>query len=104
MKTNPADITTAFRAIAFICERYHISLEDLEGHCREWRLVWPRWLAILLIKRSTPMGPCQIAHLFNRYHTAILSALRGVENEVQTNGRRAIEVAEVLASFQSLRP
>ena len=67
MKTNPADITTAFRAISFISSRYHVSLGDLDGHCREWRVVWPRWLAMFLIKRSTPMGLRKIAYLFDRY-------------------------------------
>ena len=100
MKTNPADITTAFRAISFISSRYHVSLGDLEGHCREWRVVWPRWLAMLLIKRSTPMGLRKIAYLFNRYPTAIHYALRAVETEVQTNRRRAVEVAEVIGAFE----
>ena len=100
MKTNPADITTAFRAISFISSRYHVSLGDLDGHCREWRVVWPRWLAMLLIKRSTPMGLRKIAYLFDRYPTAIQHALRAVENEVQTNQRRAVEVAEVIGAFE----
>ena len=100
MKTNPADITTAFRAISFISSRYHVSLGDLDGHCREWRVVWPRWLAMFLIKRSTPMGLRKIAYLFDRYPTAIQYALRTVENEVQTNRRRAVEVAEVIRAFE----
>ena len=100
MKTNPADITTAFRAISFISSRYHVSLGDLDGHCREWRVVWPRWLAMFLIKRSTPMGLRKIAYLFDRYPTAIQHALRAVENEVQTNRRRAVEVAEVIGAFE----
>ena len=100
MKTNPADITTAFRAISFISSRYHVSLGDLDGHCREWRVVWPRWLAMFLIKRSTPMGLRKIAYLFDRYPTAIQHALRAVENEVETNPRRAVEVAEVIRAFE----
>jgi len=99
MPLDPSHLTTAFHALSFISQRYGVSLVAIGGHCRQRRLVWPRWLAMYLIKRHTPMGLRRLGYLFHRYPTAIQHALRAVDNEVATNRRSALEVASVLADF-----
>ncbi len=105
MKTKPSDLSLAFHAINFIAARYHVSLSDLEGPCREWRIVWPRWLAMHLVRNYTSLSWVKIARLFNREQTTVMNAIKGVENQVQTSCAHGVEVAHLLNAWeQTLSP
>ena len=101
MTTNPSDITLAFQAINFIADRYHVTLADIEGHCREWRIVWPRWLAIHLVRTYTSLSWVKIGLLFNRHESVIRFAVAGVENQVQTSCAHGVEVVHLLNAWES---
>ena len=102
MKTAPSDLTLAFQAIKFIAERYRVSLADLEGHCREWRIVWPRWLAIHLVRNYTSLSWEKIALLFNRTPDGVRAALAGVERQTQTSCAHGIEVVHLLNTWEAI--
>lgn len=102
MKTSPSDVDVAFRAIKFISERYHVSLADLEGYCREWRIVWPRWLACFLIRKYTSMPWVTIALLFDRNENSIRDAVSGVNCQVETSPAYGVEVVHLLNAWDAL--
>ena len=101
MKTSPQQLALALRAISFIATRYHVTLEDLEGHNREWRIVWPRWLAIHLVRNYTSLPLPKIGLLFDRHRDGIRHALTGVERQVQTSCVHGVEVVHLLNAWQS---
>ena len=100
MKTNPADIDLAFRAINFIADRYHVTRADLEGCSREWRLVWPRWLAMQLVRNYTSLSWPKIGAIFNRSRNTVIHALKGVENQVQTSCPHGVELVHLLNAWE----
>ena len=101
MKTSPTDFDGSLRAITFIAGRYHVTLEDLEGHCREWRFVWPRWLAIHLVRNYTSLSLSRIALLFNRDKGAIRYALAGIERQIETSCAHGVAVAHLINAYEA---
>ena len=100
-RINTHDMDIAFKAICFITRRYAVACADLEGSCREERIVWPRWLAILLIRRHTALTLAKIGFLFNRKEESIRHALLAMEDRVNTNCAQGVEVANLITEFQS---
>ena len=96
------DFDVAVEAAWFITRRYRLSLTDIEGHCREWRFVWPRWLLIMLIHRNTSMPINRIGVFVGRSQEGIKSALRGLNAQVETDFKSAREVAEVATAFSEI--
>ena len=102
--TDPADLTRAAQIIRLVCDRYNVTTSDLEGPARPWRIVWPRFLAIYLIRRFTHLTQIQIGHLFDRNHGTVSTALQALENEVQTNRSASRQLAELEAALKNLQP
>lgn len=90
---TPEAMTVADRAISLVCQTYRVTIEQLESRRRPWRIVWPRFLAMHLIRRYSDASLEGIGHLFNKDHVTVLHALRAVEREVETNCARGREVA-----------
>jgi len=104
------NITVASHIIRLVSRHCNVSIADLESSDRHWCYCWPRWIAIALIRRHTNLSLSKIGCLFNRDHAAILHAIRGADNEVNTNcasGRQFtylhnLVVGEQWASFTRL--
>ncbi len=91
--TNAAvkDLSTVGAIVTLVTQHFDISVAALESHCREWRFVWPRWCAIGLVRYHTSFSLPQIGVLFDRDHSGVFVALRGLEREVQTSCVRGRE-------------
>lgn len=96
---TPTQFTICANAVTFVCDRFHLKPADLESHRRHWCLVWPRWIAINLASTNSGLGYRNLGHFFNRNPNAILHAIRGLENEIQTSCPRAREVAALHSQF-----
>jgi chromosomal replication initiation ATPase DnaA len=97
---TPTELSTAFRIIRFICERYRVTVADIEGPRRHDRVVWPRRCAIALVHRHTAMDNTTIGLLFNRCRTDVVASINTVNDLVKTNqprGREFIALAQTLA-------
>ena len=101
MKTSPSDLDIATKAVVFIAARYHVSIQDLEGHSRKWSLVWPRWLAINLVRGYTSLSLAKIGLLFDRNKSSIHEALSSFGRQIETSAPHAVETVHLLNAWES---
>ena len=84
-----------------VCDYYNIDIERIRGKQREREVVWPRQVAMYLMRQETSASLLQIGtELGGRDHTTIMHGWEKVQTEMTNNDRVRQEVAAVLASLQ----
>jgi chromosomal replication initiator protein len=84
-----------------VCRYYNIKPELLRGKQRERDIVWPRQVAMYLMREETNVSLLQIGNeLGGRDHTTILHGWEKVHAEMAHNDRVRHEIAAVLESLQ----
>jgi len=82
--------------IGAVCKFYKISTDDLFSKKKTKNLVEPRMIAIYLITDLLPMPLAQIGEIFGgRDHTTIIHARDKITDEIKTNTRIKITVADI---------
>ncbi len=99
--TKPAVSTlTANEVLAGICHYYHINVELLRGKQRGRDIVWPRQVAMYLMREETSSSLLQIGTaLGGRDHTTIMHGWEKVHAEMSKNEHVRQEIAAVLESL-----
>ena len=88
-----------------VCSYYNVDLERMRGKQREREIVWPRQVAMYLMRQETTASLLQIgAELGGRDHTTIMHGWEKVQTEITNNDRVRREVAAVLESLQRGKP
>lgn len=98
-----ADYNRLRLIINTICERYHITPSQLGGRSREWKYVFPRWLAIHLITTQTSYDRATIATFFDRCKSDIHYSLRAFARQVEAHPKSSADLAAIEATL-SLTP
>lgn len=84
-----------------VCRYYNVDAEHLRGKQRDREIVWPRQVAMYLMREETDASLLQIgAELGGRDHTTIMHGWEKVQSEVTNNDRVRREIAAVLESLQ----
>lgn len=96
---SPHQLSIAGQALQLVANHFQLTLRDLESHRRTWRLVWPRWCAIALIKRTTTLSKSDIALILGRDHGTICHALIMLDKQIETSLPHAREFTELEAGF-----
>jgi chromosomal replication initiator protein len=69
-----------------VCERFHITREELLSSSRAARLVWPRQVAMYLARENTELTFPDIARRFGgRNHTTVMHAVRRTAHRLTTD-------------------
>lgn len=85
-----------------VCRYYNVQAERLKGKYRDRDSVWPRQVAMYLMRESTSASLLQIgSELGGRDHTTIMHGWEKVHAEMKHNDRVRHEIAAVLESIQS---
>lgn len=88
-----------------VCRYYNVQAERIKGKYRDRDSVWPRQVAMYLMRESTSASLLQIgSELGGRDHTTIMHGWEKVHAEMKHNDRVRHEVAAVLESIQSKQP
>jgi chromosomal replication initiator protein len=74
------DFSLACQIITIVCAHCDLNPSDLESKARPWRIVWPRWMAMFLIRQHTALTFERIGMLFNRDHGSVMNAMEGVKS------------------------
>jgi chromosomal replication initiation ATPase DnaA len=96
---KPTELSTVFMIILRVSTWHNVTTLSLEGSCREWRVVWPRWIAIALARRHTSATWENLAAVFNRHPNSIRAAVRALDRAIATNHKLAREFAAIEASI-----
>ncbi len=84
-----------------VCRYYNVDIERIRGKQREREIVWPRQVAMYLMRQETTTSLLQIGmELGGRDHTTIMHGWEKVQSEVANNDRVRREIAAVLESLQ----
>jgi len=68
---------TGFTVARRVARRYGLTLEDIQGECKDRRMVEIRWETIAAIRRMHPGSTLhQIGRVVKKDHTTVLHALK----------------------------
>jgi|GEM_PF-6490498 len=70
------DTIVATCIIQAVCESAEIEPEEMLSHTRQWRVSYPRFAAMILIRRHTFMSLHDIGKIFKINHANVCYALR----------------------------
>lgn len=98
--SKPASNLTVKEVLEGICRYYNVDPERLMGKQRDREIVWPRQVAMYLMREETDASLFQIGvELGGRDHTTIMHGWEKVHSEVTNNDRVRREIAAVLESL-----
>ncbi|MBO0701531.1 MAG: chromosomal replication initiator protein DnaA [Candidatus Dormibacteraeota bacterium] len=70
-----------------VADYYGISVEDMKSKRRDKHIVFPRQVAMYLIREETPSSLPVIGQAFGRDHTTALHSIDKIQTEAQESGR-----------------
>ena len=92
---------TILEILEGVCHYYNVDPERLKGKERDRDIVWPRQVAMYLMREETNTSLFQIGSaLGGRDHTTIIHGCEKVHTEITSNDRIRREIAAVLETLQ----
>ena len=92
---------TPIEVLEGVCHYYNVDIELIRGKQREREIVWPRQVAMYLMRQETSASLLQIGmEIGGRDHTTIMHGWEKIQREVANNDRVRREIAAVLESLQ----
>ena len=96
LKEKKGEATDASGIIDAVCKYFKISTADIISKKKTKNIVEPRMIAIYLITELLPMPLVQIGEMFGgRDHTTVIHARDKISEEIKTNPRIKITVADI---------
>jgi chromosomal replication initiator protein len=100
--SKPAVTMTMAEVLDAVCCYYNVDPERLRGKERDREIVWPRQVAMYVMREETNASLFQIGmELGGRDHTTIMHGWEKVHSEVANNDRVRHEIAAVLESLHT---
>lgn len=99
-ETKPASTLTASEVLEGVCRYYNVDVEYIRGKHRGRDIVWPRQVAMYLIRQETNTSLLQIGTaLGGRDHTTIIHGWEKVQAEMTKNELVRQEIAAILETL-----
>ena len=84
------------RIQALVADYYNVTLEDMKGKRRDKHIVFPRQVAMFLVREETPSSLPAIGKAFGgRDHTTALHSIEKIANELKEDERLRYEVQAI---------
>jgi chromosomal replication initiator protein len=100
-ESKPSSSLTPAEVLESVCRYYNVDIERMRGNQRDREIVWPRQVAMYLMRQETSASLKQIgAELGGRDHTTIMHGWEKVQTEIANNDRVRRDIAAVLESLQ----
>jgi len=95
----PSNLTPT-EVLEGVCRYYNVDIERIRGKQREREIVWPRQVAMYLMRQETSASLLQIgSELGGRDHTTVMHGWEKVQGLVANNDNVRREIAAVLESL-----
>ena len=95
VSNDPPEVT-AKKVIETVSKKYGIPLDEIYGRKRTKPISNARNVSVYIIRKITSLSLNEIADLYNRDHTTIMSSIKSVEAEIAQNPLLDIEIAEMI--------
>ena len=89
----------AEQIIENISKRYNITVEDIKSKKRANEIALPRHIAIYVIRSVTPLSLQNIAKIFGRDHTTILSSIDVIKGKMAEDSSFEYEIKSICSEF-----
>jgi chromosomal replication initiator protein len=86
------------RILKVVCAMFKIKPKELPKG-QAWRVVWPRYLCIYLLRTRTSYTIREIGDFFNRDHTSVIASLKAFHNQLDTNPKSRRELSALEQSL-----
>ena len=97
-------MTTIHEIERTVCQRFHLTVEEMRGPCRLRKIARPRQMAMYLCREMTGASLPQIGRHFRRDHTTVLHAQRKIAAMAAAGGRMPKYLDELRAMLASTNP
>ena len=85
-----------------VCRYYNVDIERIRGKQRDREIVWPRQVAMYLMRQETSASLLQIGmEIGGRDHTTVMHGWEKIQGQVANNDNVRREIAAVLESLRS---
>lgn len=81
---------TRERIIEVVCEYFGITEKILKKKCRDGNLIFPRFIAMYLIRFETGTEFTQIGIMFGKHHTTVIHACKSINDFISIKDRRTV--------------
>jgi chromosomal replication initiator protein len=92
------DFDVAMRIVGAVCNRFGISLRQIDERTRRVRVVWPRQVAMALVRKHTSCTLAEVGELFGRDHATVINAVTVVSDYFSVSAEMREEVAAIEAA------
>ena len=89
----------ADQIIENISKRYNISVEDIKGKKRTTEIALARHIAVFVIRSATTLSLKNIAKIFGRDHTTLLSSIDVVKSKMTEDSAFEYEINSIINEF-----
>lgn len=87
---------TIDRIQQLVCDYYNVSIEDMKGKRRDKHIVFPRQVAMYLVREETPSSLPVIGQTFGgRDHTTALHSIDKIANELKEDERLRYDIEAI---------
>lgn len=102
---SPHDAMMIGNACRLVMAHYRITEAELLSSSRQDHIVWPRHVAIFMVRRFCPhLSNRFLAEIFQRSnHTTIISAVKAVEHRIATDQHRRHDLATITDQLLAIR-
>ena len=99
--TTPLATLSVMEVLEGVCRFYNVEIEPLKGKQRDRGIVWPRQVAMYIMREQTNASLFQIGNaLGGRDHATIIHGWEKVQAEIANNDRIRREIATLLETMQ----
>ncbi len=100
--TTPLASFSVLEVLEGVCRFYNVDIELLKGKQRDRGIVWPRQVAMYIMREQTNASLFQIGNaLGGRDHTTIIHGWEKVQAEIANNERIRREIGTLLETLQN---
>ena len=97
--TEPVHITIE-KILAAVSQKYSIPIDSIKGRSRNTPIMRARHIAIYLIKKLTDIPLTNIAKVFERDHSTIISSISKIEEDAAENPGLEFEINELIKEIK----
>ncbi len=99
--TTPLATLSVIEVLEGVCRFYNVDIQLLKGKQRDRGIVWPRQVAMYIMREQTNASLFQIGNaLGGRDHATIIHGWEKVQTEIANNDRIRREIATLLETLQ----
>ncbi|MBQ7376930.1 MAG: chromosomal replication initiator protein DnaA [Clostridia bacterium] len=92
---------TVDKILKVVSQTYEVSVEDMKSKKRQGEIANARHVAIYLIRQLTDLSLNNVADIFNRDHTTVMSSDRKVKNDIDSSKAAEAEIDELIRKIKN---